>query len=180
LQKEVIIKKCFEVTYFSWWEVDYPRYSPHNPNHAFAEQIYATSHSQAKYLFMLALDRDVRRPSERKELWNALKARRVRSMDWLHRIPHHIVSQLSESQLRKMKHAVGIEDEISGNYDFYRNRYVVPSDPEWDDLIAKGLALKTRALDLDYYYLSEEGKEVIISLMPIRRYHKQLAPQHAA
>lgn len=180
MEKEKVIKKCFEVTYYQWFDVDHPNASYAHKD-AYAEQVYAENHAQAKYQFLCSFDHlNLRRPSERKELWNKLKARRVKSMDWLRREPHPLLSSISESQLHKMKHAVGLEDESSYSHVFYRNRYVVPIDPEWDDLITKGLALKTKNTGLDLYYLSQEGKNVIISLMPIRRHHKQLAPQHAA
>lgn len=164
-QKEIILKKCFEVTYFTWWEVD--RYDPNN-SRSYAETYYANSAAHAKNFFIMENGDSL--PDGIGYL--QLKVRRKKSEDHLAREPHPMLSELTESQLRKMKHSVGFNEKDPINHTFYRNRYVVPADADMDDLVTKGLALKTKKLDLEFYYLTEEGINVIISLMPIKR-HKQ-------
>lgn len=161
--RETIIKKCWQCTFGKWWFIDYG-ITTHGNHHA--EVVYAVTKTQAKSIFLKTNDDGM------VNAWIRVNVRRLPEMDLLKREPHPILKSLTDAQVRKMKHAVGMGNEVLTNDTFYRNRYVVLNDSDWDDLIAKGLALKYVDTNLEYYYLSREGKNAMISLLPIKRFEK--------
>ena len=63
---------------------------------------------------------------------------------------------ITASQVAKMRHALGLDRAAS----YYRNRYTVDQiQPEWEDLISKGLAFKTPLENGVCYRVSIFGKE---------------------
>ncbi|OAB26236.1 hypothetical protein PMSD_25990 [Paenibacillus macquariensis subsp. defensor] len=71
--------------------------------------------------------------------------------------------KITESQLEQMRHALGLNysNEQTRNY-FYTDA----NDPEWNDLVTKGYAIKRNGWDDEsaYYYVSEEGKELVLAV----------------
>lgn len=76
-----------------------------------------------------------------------------------------MLDKLNDRVKDKMAHAIG--------HDFkdkpYRNRYVIEHDEDFEYLRSIGLAEKANALDMNYYYLTALGIEVICSDKPIFR-----------
>lgn len=71
--------------------------------------------------------------------------------------------EVSETQLSYMKHALGLDYENRP----YRNRFFTDeSDPNWNDLVGKGLAVKgTKHPNNDenvYFWLTKSGVEFIV------------------
>ncbi len=169
--EEKIVSRAFECTYFDWFDIDHyhPAYSNEK---AYSETIHAETASKARYKFFMGLDWN---RNNRKELFTQIKVRRLKHLDLIEDDPHPALTQLTESQLSKMKHAVGMEGDLQHNikFGFYRNRYVVPNDEDFNQLVAIGLALKSKNdSGLEYYYLTDEGQKVIRSLLPITRQYK--------
>ena len=76
--------------------------------------------------------------------------------------------RLKESQIRKMKHAVGFGNMgtyiRNGRYECYRNRYCSPADEDWEDLVAQGLAGRNEdpfCKGSFFYYVTKEGLECL-------------------
>lgn len=82
---------------------------------------------------------------------------------------------LTESQLHKIKHALGISHDHNGNYTIpkkiyrpklqaYRNYYQIKQCDDWDDLVEKGLAVKGESIGLNYYFVTAEGIQYLKDL----------------
>lgn len=78
------------------------------------------------------------------------------------------VTPLSDEQLRKMKHALGISydlknREVVPNKIYrpklmsYRNHYQIDQCDDWDSLVAKGFAKKMEAIGMNFYLVTAEG-----------------------
>lgn len=76
--------------------------------------------------------------------------------------------QLTQEQIRKMKHALGISHdqknrEVVANKIYrpklksYRNHYQIDQHNDWDDLVEKGLAKKKEAFSLNFYLVTTKG-----------------------
>ena len=75
---------------------------------------------------------------------------------------------VTDSQIGKMLHALGIQYTKSGkemkpNQKYnplpvsYRNHYQVNPDTDWEILISMGYAVKDKALNLNWYFVTAEG-----------------------
>lgn len=69
--------------------------------------------------------------------------------------------QISEEQLRMMKHALGLNKGKEQTRNYF---YTSSTHEEWNDLVRRGLAMKRSGWDDDnsYYFVTEEGKALII------------------
>lgn len=159
MDKPTIVKKCYECTYFDWWEIDGGLNTPN----AYSETVFADNASKARYLFFLGLE------SESQDLFLQIRCRRKKSQDLVARKHHPLLQKISEAQLSKMKHAVGIQEDRYEDANFYRNNYQASNDPDFDNLVEKKLAVKTKHMQLDYYRLTDLGKMVVLSVIPISR-----------
>lgn len=63
-------------------------------------------------------------------------------------------------QLENMMHALGVNPSIK-KLKMYRNRYIIDNDDSWNDLVNKGLAIQCNSLNMNYYCVSETGKQLI-------------------
>lgn len=78
--------------------------------------------------------------------------------------------KLSASQIRKMKHAIGLDHDTQrrSKKNVHRNFYAAGDDPEWNDIVEKGLAVK-RADPFNkncfVYHLNEHGVKYISSVI---------------
>lgn len=151
---ENIHKKAYQCTYFDWREVDM------SIGDAYAQTVYADTASKARYSFYLDLSEHYE-----KEIFMKIKVRRNRCSDLLLREPHAELANLTDEQVKKMKHAIGFHSAVPG----HRNYYQVKNDDDWECLVNKGYAEKGESLNLPYFYLTDLGKELIWSLKPYRR-----------
>lgn len=78
------------------------------------------------------------------------------------------VITLSDEQIRKMKHALGISHdkknrEVVPNKIYrpklisYRNHYQIDQCEDWDGLVTKGFAKKMEAIGMNFYLVTAEG-----------------------
>lgn len=83
--------------------------------------------------------------------------------------------QLTQEQIQKMKHALGIlhdqkNREVIANKIYrpklksYRNHYQIDQCNDWDDLVEKGLAKKRDAFSLNFYLVTTEGIDYLQEL----------------
>lgn len=78
--------------------------------------------------------------------------------------------KLSVSQIKKMQHAIGLDNPSQSKTKqvAYRNYYAAGDDPEWNEVVEKGLAVK-RADPFckgDYiYHLTAQGIEYLSSIL---------------
>jgi hypothetical protein len=83
--------------------------------------------------------------------------------------------EISDSQIYKMKHALGISYSKSGKntipnkvyrpkLNSYRNYYQISQCNEWDDLVLKNLAVKGESIGMNYYFVTSEGIEYLKDL----------------
>lgn len=80
--------------------------------------------------------------------------------------------RLNESQISKMKHAIGysICKVNNGRYTFFRNRYMCGKDKDWEELCSLGFAKKRKDpfCDDDYmYWVSNAGLSYLAKLLGI-------------
>lgn len=143
--KPKILEKCYRVT--SDEGLDYT--------------VYATTPGKAKY--QTHLDLEWGEP----KMMLTFRAKRYPELDLLENTPHFLTEKLTEKQLGKMKHALG----LTNRRESYRNRYVTQYDKDWEDLIAMGLAEKSdrNVMRDNVYWVSDLGIEVVKSTLPILR-----------
>lgn len=76
--------------------------------------------------------------------------------------------QITEEQIQKMKHALGISydkknRQVVPNKIYrpklksYRNHYQIDQCDDWDDLVSKGFAKKKEALGMNFYLVAADG-----------------------
>ena len=87
-----------------------------------------------------------------------------------------IVEKLNEKQIGHMIHALGISYPgrdgkllVPGKRHkplpvAYRNYYQVDFCEEWEDLVAKGMAVEGTSLNLHYYFVTKKGVSYIREL----------------
>lgn len=153
-KQENIYKKAYQCTYYKWWKVDC------GIGGAYAVTVYAETPSKARYQFYLDLSEHYD-----KEIFMKIKVRRAKYQDLLMPERHSELDTLTESQISKMKHAVGVHSAQP----FHRNYYQVENDEDWEDILQKGYAARNVAMDLPYYFLTKKGKELIRTLVPYKR-----------
>jgi hypothetical protein len=158
---------CFEYAYHSWTVIDSPYLS--NFYEAWSDTIYAASASKARYKAWTIGDFN----EPYKEMFSKIYIRRKSGNDLVEnpRV-HPLIEKISKAQLDKMFHAVGASDQEITRLSFYRNRYVIDFDSDWEGLIQLGLAWKrvVDAVSQNMYYVSEEGMKLIQSMLPIYRW----------
>ena len=76
-----------------------------------------------------------------------------------------------DDHISKMLHALGIsyhnDDVLIPNKRYrpyptsYRNHYQIKIDEDWEEMIKLGYADKGTSIDLNYYYVTKEGKEYL-------------------
>ncbi len=95
-----------------------------------------------------------------------IKARRAKDLDLIKPNPSSLLNNLTESQVKKMKHMTG----LSVGRNQYRNYYTSCSPVEdLEMLIPMGLAGRFNKFDSIVYYLTDKGLEVIKSTVPLTR-----------
>jgi hypothetical protein len=157
-----IVQKSFEVTNAPDWALSDRQEAYYTVTVRAASPSKAKGRTLARAMDAWDLDR-----KQRAAFLLSLKVRRIPLNDVVENVRHPLADQLSEAQLHKGLHAIGGD---SATYDPYRNRYVIPGDPDWEGLIELGLARQARALDSHFYYLTPLGIEVVMSTRPISRY----------
>ena len=81
--------------------------------------------------------------------------------------------QLSQEQIRKMKHAIGIDNSkvVNGQYSAYRTYYSCENNEEWNEIVGHGLARKRCdpfcPKDV-VYHLTKEGIEYLSELLGVK------------
>lgn len=161
MKKEIIIKKAFQCTDAEDWKYLDSHFLSKD---YFSKIVYADTASKARYKTILETD------------CYELKFKDVRvrgsfQNDLLLNEPHVLHIQINKSQYSKIAHAIGHDFKE----DPYRNRYCIDNDPEWDDLVGKGLAESGHAIGQKYYWLTDLGLTVILSMNPIPRYVKNIS-----
>ncbi len=78
--------------------------------------------------------------------------------------------KLSVSQIQMMKHALGLDNPFLSKRkpEAYRNYYATGDDPEWNDIVEKGLAEKRADPFCKgdvIYHLTTEGIDYLSSLI---------------
>lgn len=156
-QQPTIVLKAFQYTYT--WVDGYP-YS------CGWDSVHAETVSKAKGKVFRSSEWD-----DFKGFMNTIRIRRHKLHDLVENEVHPLAAQLSPDQIGKMKHTIG-EDYYGQNNDGepYRNRYVIENDDDFEYLITLGLAEKSNRLNLNYYWLTDLGIDVIRSLVPIPRW----------
>lgn len=177
--EEKIISKAFECTTSDWHKVDNSWYAEEE---RYSETVYAETRSKARYKFFLSQDFNYRGSKEKGEILTSIKVRRRKGMDLVLNEPHELASQITKEMFDKAFHAIGKQALLKP----YRNRYVCDHDNDWEKMIALGLAEKLpfeQGVCNHYYYLTELGIKVIVSMNPIPRgakeYFKKDKEQHA-
>ena len=80
--------------------------------------------------------------------------------------------KLSQEQIRKMKHAIGLDNSKvkNGKYSAYRNHYSTSDDAEWNEMVNMGLATKRKdpfcANDV-IYHVADKGISYLSSILGI-------------
>lgn len=67
-------------------------------------------------------------------------------------------------QIRLMKHSIGFaQNKVKrGKYEYFRNYFCAGREmPEFEDLIAKGLAVKDIRQEQIYYFLTDKGINLV-------------------
>lgn len=81
------------------------------------------------------------------------------------------MSGLSEKQIKLIEHTIGLtEDRIKRKkYEYYRNYFCAGKNEmlEFEDLISKKLATKNIRHEQVYYYITEEGIQIIADINKI-------------
>lgn len=81
--------------------------------------------------------------------------------------------QLSLEQIRKMKHAIGMDNSkvVRGEYFAFRNYYTCGDNEDWNEIVGHGLASKRRdpfsSKDV-VYKLTNEGIEYLSKLLGVK------------
>lgn len=100
------------------------------------------------------------------ENWWSWKALRWKEKDLYLEIIDPILEGLSESQVRKMRHAFGVTKTGRTN----RNYYHSDRDEDWEELVRMGLAtideLSGNWVCEIIYRLSERGQQAIMTMVP--------------
>lgn len=96
------------------------------------------------------------------------RVRRFKENDLMQNTPHELVSKLSQEQIHKALHAIGVDKACRNPY---RNRYVSDTDEDFEYLISLGLAEKNGMNkevfeDQWMYHLTELGIDVVLSTKP--------------
>lgn len=78
--------------------------------------------------------------------------------------------KLSVSQITKMKHAIGLDNpsQSKKNPVAYRNYYATGDDPEWNEVVEMGLAVKRSdpfCKDDFVYHLNTHGIEYLSNII---------------
>lgn len=154
----VLHSKGWEVTDApSWLSYDHDRY--------IMFKINADTPSAAKYKFIREWCSDLYR-KDRVKVMLSLKVRRNKYGDLFSVEPHPVIAELSKNQIDRMKHCWGFDTERPG----YRNYYNCKTEPEWEDLVSRGIATKQNMNDGEtyvYYSLTKLGIDVLRSLKPM-------------
>lgn len=158
-----LIKKAFECTFNEWYDVESLGVTRHHETdwiHSMV--IYAETSGKAKLQYLHYLE-------EVDKTFIDVKARRRKGMDLVSRPQHPMLDSISQEQQRKMLHAVGYDERRVESVG-YRNYFQCKSDDDWDALVLLGLAEKTQSTTgMPYYFLTDLGREVIWSRIPIQR-----------
>lgn len=168
--KEKIVSRAFECTSSDWFKVDNSWYTEEE---RYSETVYADTASKARYKFFLSQDFYYRNSKEKGEILTSIKVRRRKGMDLVQNEPHELSAQLTKQMYDKAFHAIGNQALLKP----YRNRYVCDHDDDWEKMITLGLAEKlpfTQGVCDHYYYLTELGIKVIVSMQSINRSKKEL------
>lgn len=81
------------------------------------------------------------------------------------------LSSVSMSQIDDMKHAVGYRaDRVKdGKYYAFRNFFAVNKEqPEWEDLVIRGLATKRKQFNETVYHVTGEGFKLLSSVLEVQ------------
>lgn len=95
-----------------------------------------------------------------------IKLRRSKYEDLIEQEPDKVLDYLTESQIKKMKHALGLNRKRES----YRNYYFL-SNPskELDELVNIRLMDVQKRDNGFYYFVTDRGKDAMFSTMPVLR-----------
>lgn len=162
-----LIKKAFECTFNDWYDVDSLGVTIHFESDWINSMIFhADSVGQAKLKYINWMEDDAYKYID-------VKARRCKHKDLVLGEQHPLLSSTSESQQRKMLHALGYDENRLSIFG-YRNYYQCAVNDDWESLIKLGLADKNLNNGLNYYFLTDLGRQVISSIVPMERYKFEL------
>lgn len=77
-------------------------------------------------------------------------------------------SSITAAQISDLKHAIGYKRERikDGKYYAWRNFFgVSKEDPQWEDLVLRGLATKRKQFDETVYHVSGEGFKLLSEIL---------------
>lgn len=81
------------------------------------------------------------------------------------------LGSISVSQIDDMKHAVGYRaDRVKdGKYCAFRNFFAVNKEqPEWEELVIRGLATKRKQFNETVYHVSDEGFKLLSTVLDVQ------------
>lgn len=164
-----VVAYCFKYSY-SWYK------EPDKWDDEGCGKVWVADKSKAKTKVFFVSECDSKKD------FCTIQVRRLPDMDLLENEPTSLALQITKEQKYKMAHAYGIKTygghESNWENWGYRNRYITKEDPDWEDLVAKGLAEKepfrlNRHQEEFYYSLTPLGIDTIRSLYPIFRKVKE-------